>query len=147
MIYKDPTYKLNYKHKYEGLSFMLGATINEIVRHDPKHQDDQLTFVTDRGTFIMQHFQDCCECVEIKEIAGDLADLIGSPLLLAEKVSSEDETPMGMEEPKGEESFTWTFYKFATVKGHVTITWFGSSNGYYSEGVDVSFIPLEGTLQ
>jgi hypothetical protein len=72
--------------------------------------------------------------VGIEDVEGDLADLEGSPLLVAEEVSGADAPP-----PPGEhvqESYTWTFYKFATAKGHVTVRWLGTSNGYYSERVD-----------
>lgn len=100
--------------------------------------DDQLVFTANDGrVFLMDHSQDCCETVSIESITGDLNDLIGSPILLAEEVVS-NEHPEGVSEqefnPYG--SFTWTFYKLATFKGYVDIRWYGESNGYYSESVD-----------
>lgn len=84
----------------------------------------------------MLHFQDCCEGVYIDDICGDLEDLVDTPILLAEEAYS-DET-VNLNEPKSEwdDAFTWTFYKFSTIKGSVTIRWYGSSNGYYSTSVD-----------
>ena len=70
------------------------------------------------------------------DIVGELKDLIGSPLLMAEEVSHEGKNPEGVEVPDYQDSFTWTFYKLATVKGYVTIRWYGESNGFYSESVD-----------
>jgi len=80
------------------------------------------------------HTQDCCESVDINDIVGDLEDLVGEPLLLAEQVQGE--TPVDFNE-EDHESVTWTFYKFATRKGYVDVRWLGESNGYYSEGVDL----------
>jgi hypothetical protein len=50
-------------------------------------------------------------------------------------VSREDTSVDGPE--MKDESYTWTFYNFATFKGFVTVRFYGSSNGYYSE--EVSF--------
>lgn len=94
--------------------------------------DERIEFECDDGkTFALNHHQDCCECVYISDVCGDLADLVGSPILLAEEASNSDEPPIN----DYAESYTWTFYKLSTLKGSVTIRWFGSSNGYYSESV------------
>lgn len=110
-------------------SSLLGLTLTEIRNKN----DDELTFLTSEGRiFKMYHDQDCCESVSIEEIIGDLDDLLNSPILLAEEVSDADEEA----KDRYDDSFTWTFYKLSTIKGSVTIRWYGTSNGYYSESVD-----------
>lgn len=92
---------------------------------------DEIIFETTEGeTYRMYHQQDCCECVSIEDIVGELSDLVGSEILLAEEVDGE--SPVDFEPY---DSHTWTFYKFATRKGYVDIRWLGTSNGYYSESV------------
>ncbi len=81
------------------------------------------------------HHQDCCESVTVDDIEGDLNDLIGNPLLSAEEVTNSEDTFNSTHIDPKYDSFTWTFYKFATIKGYVTIKWLGISNGYYSEAV------------
>lgn len=94
---------------------------------------DELLFVFDDGAkYVFHHHQDCCEGVEINDIEGDLQDLVGSPLTMAEEVEN-GPVPEGWDPYESE---TWTYYKFATVKGYVNVRWLGSSNGYYSESVD-----------
>jgi hypothetical protein len=124
---------MNYKNivdTKEGLQSMLGRTF---VRVEGSVGDGEMTFVADDGArFTFSHLQDCCESVDINDIVGDLQDLVGEPLLVAEEVSNADGP-----EPEYADSYTWTFYKFATRKGYVDVRWFGESNGYYSESVDL----------
>lgn len=76
------------------------------------------------------------------DIVGNISDLIGYPLLMAEEVCSEPNVnPPDAKIPEEyQDSFTWTFYKLATVKGYVTISWYGSSNGYYNESVSFRMV-------
>ena len=100
--------------------------------------DKEIVFETVDGIkYKLLHYQDCCESVLVEDICGELEDLIDSPILLAEEVSHDhDVNPDGVTVPKYQDSFTWTFYKLATMKGAVTIRWYGKSNGWYSEDVD-----------
>ena len=114
----------------KGMAQMRGKTFVQVTGSVGGYE---MTFETAQGErFMFAHSQDCCESVDINDIVGDLQDLVGSPLLVAEEVS-------GATEPDEEhyESYTYTFYKFATRKGYVDVRWLGESNGYYSEGVDL----------
>lgn len=98
--------------------------------------DDRIEFdCADGHKFLLLHHQDCCESVVVESVTGDLADLVGTPILLAEEAESGDDPP-GYKADYTEESQTWTFYKLRTIKGSVDIRWHGTSNGYYSESVD-----------
>jgi hypothetical protein len=109
---------------------LLGKTLTEVTG---SVQGEEIIFTTDKGEkYKMYHQQDCCESVYITDIAGDLQDLVGHPILQADEKSGKNDHPDGHCE-----SSTWTFYRLATIRGSVVIRWFGSSNGYYSETVDI----------
>lgn len=108
-----------------------GKTISEIIRED----DLALIFkVSDDEIYKMYHEQSCCETVSIEDICGDLDWLVGTPILVAEERSNDDDGAKN----EHDDSHTWTFYELATIKGSVTIRWYGTSNGYYSESVEFS---------
>lgn len=110
-------------------SVLVGKTIAEI-----RHSRDEIKFkCTDGSEFLQFHSSDCCESVTVEDICGDLNDIIDSPVLSAEEVTSSENPPDIKKEYQ--DSFTWTFYKIQTQKGAVTIRWYGESNGYYSESV------------
>lgn len=97
--------------------------------------EDRIEFECDDGvTYALYHSQDCCETVVVESITGDLSDLVGTPILLAEEAESHED-PAGYTPEYHPESQTWTFYKLRTIKGSVDIRWHGTSNGYYSESV------------
>jgi len=120
---------------------IVGLTMTKVEHVTGDDGDECILLESACGrTFKLYHSQNCCESVEVNDICGDLSDIVGMPILLAEEVSSstdddEDPPPPPDAEYKPE-SYTWTFYKLATNRGSVTIRWLGESNGYYSESVD-----------
>lgn len=138
---------MSYYDKERNVSVLIGKTLTSI-----DNKGDELIFhCTDGTEYKMYHEPDCCESVSIDDIDGNFDDLIGVPIIVAEDVSNDDfvkayesgfkrdgdsyfeKDANGNYKP---DSYTWTFYKFATIKGYVTVRWFGESNGYYSESVN-----------
>ena len=99
-----------------------------------KATGDTMVFENETDRYVFFHAQDCCESVGINDIVGDLSDLENEVLVTADEV--EGQSPADFE---AYESYTWTFYKFATRKGYVDVRWLGESNGYYSESVNLGY--------
>ena len=115
--------------KFVDVSILKGKILKDIKIEGT----ESILFIDkDDIEYEMFHDYDCCENVYIEDICGDINNLIGSEIIMAEEVINRDLSPLN----KYDESYTWTFYKFATVKGYVTIRWYGESNGYYNEEVD-----------
>lgn len=115
-------------------NWLVGLSIKAITGLK-KHSED-VTFRFYDGTVVtMHHDQDCCEHVSVEDVTGDLNDLLGTPLLVFDERVSRDEEQA--DDGGYDDSNTWTFYTLRTIKGTVDIRWLGSSNGYYSEQVDV----------
>ncbi len=112
-----------------NIDILKGKTLTEI-----NVATETINFHTSDGEhYQMFHSQNCCERVTVEDVIGDIEDLLNSPILEAEEVTSKDRQEWQEGEP---DSFTWTFYKLGTFNGSVTIRWYGRSNGYYSERVD-----------
>lgn len=117
---------------YVNINEFVGHTFTHIIR---ANADQNLLFITDDGAiFNMHHEQECCEHVYLADVCGSLDDLCFSPILTAEARIKRDSNDC--------ESSTWTFYELATMKGYVTLRWYGESNGYYSEGVDIEKLSI-----
>ncbi len=125
--------------KSDVFASLVGKTITSIVKVNASErinqENDIILFFTEEdkvNVVSMGHRQDCCEHVWIEDITGDLKDLIGTPVVVAEErtVDLAPESDDGLQ--------TATFYCIRTNKGSVDIRWNGASNGYYSTFTDVS---------
>lgn len=119
-------FKFRRKYEIHDISILQSKTLVSCERGFNEGYGEYVLFVcTDNTGYVMYHDQSCCENVYIESIVGDLSDLVGTEILVAEERQDHGE--------KDYDSFTWTFYTLRTIKGSVDIRWYGTSNGYYSE--------------
>lgn len=115
-----------------------GKTLTKI-EHVPDTDTDDVPeslifFCSEGDRYRMTHDQGCCEHVYLESTCGDLKDLIGAPLTVAEERSFQGTYLVF--NYGSEHSVGWTYYHFSTTKGSVVLCWRGDSTIYYS--VDVS---------
>lgn len=124
------------------VSDILGLTLTRATHNG----DEVYLYLNDGNVVRMLHHQDCCESVSIEDMDGDLEDMVGGVFVQFDIATSDEPDDLmkikrallGKDMPDEDgDSQTWTFYRLATTKGSVVIRWFGESNGYYSEDVDV----------
>ncbi len=117
-----------------------GQTINIIIGLAP--DCDGYEFVLDNGqTVSFSHGQDCCESVRVVGLRGDIQNILGYPITLAEEDNPDDDGFM-VDHPSYEHR-TITKYILESEKGRFEIVWFGDSNGYYGESVDMYVNPTK----
>lgn len=108
--------------------FSIDSIRNKIaIKVEIVNNDEMIFTMEDGSVFKFYHEQNYGESVSIKQIDGELSHLVGEPLVMVDEIINEGSSECG--------TATWTFYKFATIKGYVTVQWYGESNGYYSESV------------
>lgn len=112
------------------LEKIIGATILEV--NGCVRDSECVSFVTDRGTLRLLHRQNCCERVYLADTNGDMFDLIGGVVSVAEERSNQ-------KGERGEYRTKFTFYTIRTTKGDLDLRWIGKDNGYYSVSVDAEW--------
>ena len=128
-VYNKPNGYLYRVNNGCGIDELVGKVVRGLAY-------DELYFqiLTDDCIYIFYHEYNCCESVWLTQVDGISDKIIGSRIVMAEKVVDEKDTEYG--------HVTWTFYKIGTTKGMIDFRFQGESNGYYSESVDLIKIDL-----
>lgn len=104
-----------------------GKVLASIDGAEPGSQRVVFNFA-DGTAWASYHSPDCCESVSVNRITGDLASVIGSPVMCAYESQDSNDKPS-----EYADSWTWTHQRIRTESGEVIIVWLGESNGYYGE--------------
>lgn len=93
-------------------------------------EESAIYFTTSKNKqYVLMHIDECCEDVDLVDIVGDLYSLVGNKIYLAEKISNSESKPLG----RLQTTYTWTYFKLASRGGYVTLSYYGTSNGHYTE--------------
>lgn len=105
------------------------------------HDNELVIYFTDGSYLEFSHKQSCCEEVFLYDTERDLKELIGSEIFSIEETCNESQSSFENDDAPDEarDNFTWTFYRIKSSKGYFTLRWLGTSNGNYSESVDVDY--------
>lgn len=120
---------MNYNYKEVPFNTLKGKIIIDVTFNEALQE---IYFTTLDKVYVLKHEQECCEEVLIADIAGDLFSLVGNQILQAEEVSNNNKNKKPIKDVL-QDYYTWTFYKLGSKGGYITISWFGTSNGFYSE--------------
>lgn len=115
---------------------LVGSTILSV--EGAEVGSESIYFRTDKGVLRLHHWQNCCERVQVEDINGEAADLIGGTVSVAE-------SRFNQEGDRGDYRTRWTFYTIRTSKGDMDIRWLGNDNGYYSVAVSEDWESEEGS--
>ncbi|HBY20802.1 MAG TPA: hypothetical protein DEG71_07310 [Clostridiales bacterium] len=104
---------------------LLGATLLDF-----EELDDRVSFLTDKGRYTLINFESWCgnDCdVSLEDIDGNIYRLFGQKIIFAEEIIHSGT----------DESTCYSFYKLSTNNDSVTLRFYGRSNGYYSENMQL----------
>ena len=93
---------------------------------------EQVIIYFEKGEIKIYHEQDCCESVYLEDICGNVKLENQKFYEIVEK-----QCDLGAKDGDYDDSYTWTFYTMITSKGYLDLRFYGTSNGYYSESVDI----------
>lgn len=110
---------------------LVGLTLRHVVKTQLDGDDALLLLGNDGTGFVMHHKQNCCENVWLEDCEDLEGWYLQAEILEAEVVCGEISSDSVCEEG-------YTVYKIRTDKGYHTITWRGTSNGYYSTTVEIT---------
>lgn len=116
------------------LEFLVGQRITGIfVRED----DGAIAFRTQRGTFAVDTYADCCSETWFADILG-VGSLIGQPVSRVEEYALEGDPKDGRSRQEHDEVMG---VRLITYRGVCDVIFRNSSNGYYGGSLGNVFVP------